>query len=91
MFKIGQKVVFVGLNPNSEEVPSHRPEIGEICVISDIDRDDGFYYLAGYEFSDGMDGWRYDETEIRPLDESFAENVLAMITEQIEEEELVTV
>ena len=91
MFKIGQKVVFIGLNPDSEEIPSHRPEDGEICIISDIDQEDGLYCLAGYEYSDGMDGWMYDDTEIRPLDETFAEDVLAMITEQIEEEELVTV
>lgn len=89
MFKIGQKVVFVGLNPNSTNIPPNPPKIHEICIISDIDFHYGDYQLMGYETSEGGDMWMYDETELRPLDESFAEEILEQITQQIEEEELI--
>jgi len=91
MFKIGQKVVFVGLNPNTVEFPTRHPSVNEICTISGYGLTKGFYLLLGYE--EFIDGWQYvyDETELRPLDESFAEEVLEMIKEQINEEELITV
>lgn len=91
MFKIGQKVVFIGLDPRSTHIPNNRPKIGEICIVTGIDDEDGGYSLKGYEISDGLCGWWYYETELRPLDETFSEDVLAMITEQIEEEELILV
>lgn len=96
MFKIGQKVVCIapfekkgsldnGVTWSSDETSPH-PNIGDIVVIVDIEPDHGSLSLYGYPRN-----FYYDCNKFRPLDESFADDVLAMITEQIKEEELVTV
>lgn len=84
MFRIGQKVVCV----NSEGAPTlKKNEIYTVLAEHPYRRDAILLKEAMASIGNlGFYNWRF-----RPLDESFADEVLKNIAEQIEEENLVTI
>jgi hypothetical protein len=74
MFKIGQKVVFV----TDIDCPKPNPRIDSICIIEEIDHDGWIAVRGFFEYS-------YAPMHFRPLDETFAEELLKRIEEEMKE------
>lgn len=104
MFKVGQKVVCVNTN-NSRGLPLFHIKKGEIYTILGIRECDcgnvtfylGFKTITGRIQCSKCDCVYHSEKSyfssdrFRPLDETFATEVLEQIKEQIEQEELVLI
>jgi hypothetical protein len=90
MFKIDEKVVFIGMAPDSSYIPDKLPQVNEIVVIATIEQP-GYYQLQDYIEEDEKGYVVYHESELRKLDYSFAEGVLARISEDINELEIIHV
>ena len=88
MFKVNQKVVFIGLIEGSYW-DSNFPKINEVVTISGISHD-GHYSLKGYEESTCKKFWRwFFKEELRPIDYTFGEKLAEEIQEEINQEQLV--
>ena len=88
MFKIGQKVVYIGSGINQEH-PT--PKMGEIVTIHSkcpIYPDN--WDITEYLFTNGI-AQSFRQNNFRPLDETFAEGVLERIKEEIKEEQLIPI
>jgi len=82
-FKVGQKVVciyFDNICVNTGLKAPH-PKVNEMVVIEFIE--DSYLTLKGYPKKYG-----YDPRNFRPLDHAFADEVEAMIKEQVKQDEL---
>jgi len=89
MFKIGQKVVCLDSGEPTEEcLNSPKPIVGKIYTVNWIGIGDEAGFIGLEEMLQDDCFWY---TNFRPLDESFAEEVLENIKQQIEEEELVLI
>lgn len=87
MFKIGDKVVFVGDGETIKD--ANEPQINEIVIIEGYSVNiKGNYFLIGYRFSKTGRPQSFRSSELRPLDESFATEVLENILTKVKEEEL---
>ena len=84
MFKVGQKVVCV----DDSGFEFYFPKLikGKIYTIREVLE----LHIRIMEFEDCYE-LRYYKRRFRPLDETFATEVLEQIKEQIEQEELVTI
>lgn len=85
MFKIGEKVVYIGGDKNDI---FNRPKQNEIVTIDGIDID-GDYSCVGYRYSKRGIPQYFNEKELRRIDYEFAENVLSNIVKEVKKEELV--
>jgi len=83
MFKVGQKVVCVDNSEmKSGYIKNSDLELNEIYTIHEVTREGAGCYIREV-------GGEFLCSRFRPIDESFAEETLEMIKEQIEEEYLV--
>lgn len=92
-FKVGQKVVCIH-EDNSDilniGLDDTGPMLHEIVTINYIGANDlGLPCLEFYEYPNDNACW--DEWQFRPLDHAFADEVEAMIKEQVKQGELETV
>lgn len=100
-FKVGQKVVCVDASvassPNSSASSDRMPKEGEIYTVRALQTFNGMHGILLEEITTGMyrtsngDEIGYMAFRFRPVDEQWAEDVLADIAEKIEEEFLVLV
>ena len=96
MFKIGQKVVCVDASGLDLSYGENGPQFGEIYTIRDFYIDGTSVYLneivnKKHLYNVGFLEACFLLTRFRPLDETFAEETLKNIAEQIEQEQLVLI
>lgn len=90
MFKIGQKVAYVGVGEyNGKCILPQTYETVTISGYHGFDYGYDNYYLKEYPVSKNGVIQHIPSLLLRPLDETFAEEILEQITQQIEEEELI--
>lgn len=87
MFKVGQKVVCIAKFNNADGC---EPHVGEVVTFVGLH----YYYsnriiIKEYLYAKNGERQCFDISKFRPLDETFAEEVLENIKQQIEEEELI--
>ena len=91
MFKIRQKVVYIGVGEYNGKCIL--PQTNEIVTISGYAEfvNNGYdnYFLKEYPVGKNGVVQSIPSLLLRPLDETFAEGILEQITQQIEEEELI--
>lgn len=93
MFKVGQKVICIKNSGDSMLGDFNFPPKNEILTIANILNKFGGLraVISGYELDLKGRNQYFSFTHLRPLDETFADEVLERIKEEINEEQLVRI
>jgi len=81
MFKIGERVVFVGTNRPPRFNGFKRPEVGEVVTIHSYNATEGAYHVDGYLHDNNGLQQCFKPDTLRKLDTPWAEKVLAEVLE----------
>ena len=90
MFKIGEKVVFVGKQREPRFAGIKYPQVNEIVTIHSICSVYGGYDISEYLRDNNNRLQSFFGDNFRKLDHHFAENILRKISKEVEEEQLVS-
>lgn len=83
MFKIGQKIVCVKVNPLATLTK------GEIYTVTEVRKETGGVKLKETSATDKNCSGYFAEYRFRPVDTKWAESLLRKISEQVKNDELV--